>query len=66
MIKKTANIILVYKYIRIQDYKKTSMLTSLLGKLNMRVLRNAGLRPISWQRVFLQKKVILSICGGDL
>jgi hypothetical protein len=66
---KTANIILVYKYIRMLEDKENSSVYSWLRKPLTR-LANAlqdfvlSLGRLRLRELFLDRKVVLSICGG--
>lgn len=66
---KTANIILVYKYIRIQEYKNTSRVRSWFFKPLARLAyaTKDSVLPLGRLRLrelFLDRKVVLRICGG--
>jgi len=65
---KTANIILVYKYIRIQEYKTTSRVHSwtLSPLTRMAYAKDfvLSLGRLRLRELFLDRKVVLSICGG--
>lgn len=66
---KTANIILVYKYIRIQVYKETSSVISRTPSPLTRLAKALQDSVLSLGRhclreLFLDRRGVLSICGG--
>lgn len=66
---KTANIILVYKNIRIQDYKNTSRVNSWLPKPLTRLAKATkdfvlSLGRLRLRELFLDRKVVLNVPGG--